>query len=154
MATPEQVKAPSYPDNESQIVFNAMDCGYLNQAFRSAVRDLGNGDQLTWESYAEDDHEVFTVRYSGESVSTSDEVRYYKVGRWTLDFALRKKTLLMDLGENEVVRYEGEFTVPASFMDISDTVAALLNLDEYREERRAQGWDPYLDLLLRQKGLE
>jgi hypothetical protein len=153
MSHPEQVKSPNYPKDESQIRLDLTDCGMMNEAFRSSIESHGNGQQLTWESYATNDYEVFTVRRYGDSAIPAEQSDRYQMSKWILDFGARKKTLLLDLGANEVMRYEGEFTVPASNLDISDLVAAYFNLHHYENERRDQGWDPYLDLMLHQKGL-
>lgn len=152
MNTPEQVTAPNYPENESQIWIGPTEGGMLNQAFLAGIRDHGNGDQLTWQSYSDSNIETFTVRWYGDSVKDITESDGFPMSKWILDFEVRQKSLLIDAGSAEVLRFDSEFTVPASYQDISDLVAAYFNLNAMVEERQEQGWNPLTDLMLRMPG--
>jgi hypothetical protein len=149
MKSPEQVKAPGYPDTESAISLSPMERGYIEGSFITAIDSHGNGDECTWESYAETDYEVFVLKKYGVSSVPLQQTDYYQTYKWLIRFGARKKTLLFDVGSGVIERYEGEFTVPASFMDVSDILAAFINLQNLNEERRQQGWDPLSDLLIR-----
>jgi len=149
MQNPEQVKAPDYPETESVIALSPMERGYIEAGFILAIDSHGNGDECTWESYAENDYEVFTLKKYGLSSVSPDETDYWQTYKWTIKFGARKKTLLIDMGSGVTERYEGEFTVPASFIDISDVVAAHFNLQHLSNERRKQGWSPLTDFLFK-----
>ena len=147
----EQAKAPSYPEDQSIIDLDLMACGMLNEAFITAVEDQGNGDQFSWQSFTED-AETFTVKRESVSSQPPEKTDYVQTYIWSLKFHERNKTLLMDLGSNDILRYEDEFTVAASFNDISDIVAAYRNYHALLDQRRSQGWDANFDYWLRENG--
>jgi hypothetical protein len=52
-----------------------------------------------------------------------------------------------------IQRFDSEFLIPGTSQDVSDLIAASLNIRDYNEERRVQGWDPAFDEMLRHEGL-
>lgn len=153
MANQEQVRAPNYPEYESHIKISHTEGAYMEANFDIAISSHGNDDQFSWKSYAIDDDETFTLRRYGAS-ATSPEVELadgFLMSKWLLEFQTREKILLFDAGTGKVERYEGELLVDASPKDISDLVAAHINLQYYSMDRRSQGWsledDAFIDEL-------
>lgn len=139
----EQVRAPGYPEHVSFIDVDDMIRGYLEGQFYNAISDHGNDDEFTWRSL--EDGETFTVRKARESVTPRNETEGHQMHQWELQFHHREKTLLLDTGRKQFERYEGEFTVPANSLDISDIIAASRNLSLFIQDRLEQGWNPYIE---------
>ena len=149
----DQVCSPSYPDDFSWIKLDPTTAGSIDSLFTSAIQAHGNDIQFQWHSYAKGSADNFTVRLSGFSKADQEDTDGYQMHIWELEFHERQTTLIIDTGMSIVQRYEGEQLVDGSHKDVSDLIAAALNVRDYNEERRAQGWDPIIDEMLRDEGL-
>lgn len=149
----EQVRSPGYPKDYSWIEFDHIAAGSVDALFKNAIQDHGNDDQFTWRSYAEGSTDRFTVRLAGFSDAPVEDTDYYQMHKWELNLQERGRKLVIDTGMRLIHRFEGEFLVLGTPLDVSDIIAASLNIRDYNEERRTQGWDPQFDDFLRSKGL-
>lgn len=149
----DQVRSPNYPTDYSWIEFDATTAGSVDTLFDMAIQDHGNNRRFTWPSYAKDSNDTFTVELLGKSEAPIEQTDYYQMHRWELSLNERRRKLVIDTGLKVIQRFEGEFLVPGISRDVSDLIAASLNIREYNEERRAQGWNPAFDDILRREGL-
>lgn len=140
MSNFEQITAPGYPEDRSEIVSDAFTFGYLNALLEDGVRDYGNDHSLMWPSYTEEDVR-FRATYDGEG-ETIQEGKTWPI--WLVEITRSNKTkiLRVDVANCTSKVWSEEGFQPASFKDHSDLIAAGINLREFNDKRLDEGDSP------------